>query len=99
MKVSEIQINKPTAKAKTSSRAANGHPQPQSQAWGRPAHEQVAARAYQLYVDSGWQEGRDLENWLRAEQLLRERSTSDAASPRARTDGKPERRSDARADK
>jgi hypothetical protein len=97
MKVSEIQINKPAAKTKASSRPFNGQPQSQSQTRGRPSYEQVAACAYQLYVDSGWQEGRDLENWLRAEQLLRERGASDAALPGARTDGKPERGNETRA--
>jgi hypothetical protein len=43
------------------------------------------------------EEGRDLENWLRAEQIFRERNATNADSPRARTVGKPERRNETRA--
>ena len=32
-----------------------------------PTHEQIAARAYEIYVRDGYQEGRELEYWLRAE--------------------------------
>lgn len=35
-----------------------------------PAHEQIAARAYQLWEVNGRPAGTDLENWLQAEQLL-----------------------------
>ena len=96
MKLSDIQISKPAAKARTSSRGVSAQCQPQSKAWGRPAPEQIAAQAYQLYVDSGRLEGRDVENWLRAEQLLMERSARDAGSSRAGTDRKPERGSETR---
>jgi hypothetical protein len=37
-----------------------------------PSHEVIALRAYQLYVDCGCPEGRDVEFWLEAEQQLRE---------------------------
>jgi hypothetical protein len=87
MKLTEIQTSKPAAKSKNSSRGGSGQPQPRSQTWGLPTQEQIAAQAYQFYVDSGWQEGRDLENWLSAEQLLKERSAGDAASSRAALDG------------
>jgi hypothetical protein len=32
-----------------------------------PTHEQIAARAYEIYERDGFQEGRELEYWLRAE--------------------------------
>ncbi len=36
----------------------------------RPTHEEIAARARQLYEQSGHQAGRDLDNWLQAEAQL-----------------------------
>jgi hypothetical protein len=36
-----------------------------------PTHEQIAARAYQLWEVNGRPAGTDLENWLQAERLLR----------------------------
>jgi len=35
-----------------------------------PSHDDIANRAYQLYLDSGCPEGRDLEFWLEAERQL-----------------------------
>ncbi len=37
-------------------------------------HEAIAARAYELYVKSGYQPGRELEFWLEAERQLLQRS-------------------------
>lgn len=37
-----------------------------------PTHEQIAKRAYQLWLDRGRNHGQDLEDWLAAEALLRE---------------------------
>ena len=31
---------------------------------------EIAKFAYELYVDSGCKEGRDLDNWLEAERIL-----------------------------
>ena len=36
-------------------------------------HEQIAARAHDLYVARGRDDGHDLEDWLEAERELRER--------------------------
>lgn len=35
-----------------------------------PAHDEIARRAHELYVQSGYQPGRDEEFWLRAESEL-----------------------------
>ena len=32
------------------------------------AHQKIAGRAYQLHLDRGAEDGRALEDWLRAEQ-------------------------------
>ena len=35
-----------------------------------PTQEEIGRRAYEIYVLNGSQPGRDLENWLQAEQEL-----------------------------
>ena len=39
-------------------------------------HDVIAQRAYELFIQEGAQNGRDLEHWLRAEQELREGSSA-----------------------
>jgi hypothetical protein len=36
-----------------------------------PSHEAIALRAHELYVQSGFQGGRELEFWLEAERQLK----------------------------
>jgi len=36
-----------------------------------PSHESIATRAHELYVQSGFQGGRELEFWLEAERQLK----------------------------
>jgi hypothetical protein len=55
----------------------------------QPTHEQIAKLACQLYIESGCQEGRDAENWLRAEQSLLEQAAWQAASARSQPARKP----------
>ena len=38
-----------------------------------PTHGDVAQRAYDIYTESGYQQGQSLLNWLRAEKDLNER--------------------------
>lgn len=35
-----------------------------------PTHEQIARRAYEIWVQSGYVNGRDAENWAQAEREL-----------------------------
>ena len=35
-----------------------------------PTHDQIARRAYELWVQSGYLSGRDSENWAHAEREL-----------------------------
>ena len=37
---------------------------------GKPSHDAVSLRAFQLWKDGGCQAGQELENWLRAETEL-----------------------------
>lgn len=37
----------------------------------KPTQEEISARAYQIFVERGCPEGRDLEHWLEAEAQLR----------------------------
>jgi hypothetical protein len=43
-----------------------------AQAFKRAAgdHHHIAQRAYELYVQRGWHDGHDLEDWLKAEHEL-----------------------------
>lgn len=54
--------------------AANGHIQ-------NPTREQIAAAAFHLYVENGCQDGRDLDDWLRAEKLLTQKAAEVAQIP------------------
>ena len=36
-----------------------------------PTHEQIAARAYEIFIERGRPQGRDLDHWLEAEAQLR----------------------------
>jgi len=47
-------------------------PSPENEA-GIPLHA-IAQRAYELYVASGSQHGRDVEHWLEAERRVRTRA-------------------------
>ena len=38
-----------------------------------PTHEEIALEAFAIYAANGYQDGRDVENWLEAEQTLLER--------------------------
>lgn len=50
---------------------------------GAPLHEEIARRAYELYLETGCEKGRCLQNWLRAERELVGRGAGEAASSRA----------------
>ena len=53
----------------------------------RPTQEEIAARAYDIYVASGSRPGQCLQNWLQAErELLSQGSGAAAASTRRPAD-------------
>ena len=33
-------------------------------------HDDVASRAYDIYVERGWEDGHDVDDWLQAEREL-----------------------------
>jgi hypothetical protein len=39
----------------------------------QPSNEQIEARAYQLYLERGREDGHDVEDWIAAEKELGER--------------------------
>ncbi|HKV28617.1 MAG TPA: DUF2934 domain-containing protein [Candidatus Acidoferrales bacterium] len=41
-----------------------------------PTRDQIELRAYELYVQRGGEDGRDLEDWLAAERELRNQHSS-----------------------
>jgi hypothetical protein len=50
-----------------------------------PSHEQITRRAYEIFIERGRPEGRDLEHWLEAEKQLRAVGQGKNASPVAAT--------------
>jgi hypothetical protein len=40
----------------------------------QPTNDEIAARAYEIFLHRGGAHGSDLEDWLQAEQELKERS-------------------------
>jgi hypothetical protein len=51
-------------------REANKRAQGTTVATVLPTHEQIASRAYQIYLERGCQHGHDLDDWLQAEYEL-----------------------------
>jgi hypothetical protein len=45
-----------------------------------PTHEQITRRAYEIFIERGRPEGRDLEHWLEAEKQLRAGQSKSATS-------------------
>ena len=45
-----------------------------------PTHEQIARRAYEIWIQSGYVTGRDVENWAQAERELSTGCTSPESS-------------------
>jgi hypothetical protein len=46
-----------------------------------PTREEIARRAYQIYVDRGAEHGRDWDDWLQADGELRELAVRDVTVP------------------
>src|SRR5947209_13552577 len=62
---------------------AQGLDEPRTQAARRPSHDEIAKRAFEIYLSRGEWPGRDVEDWLEAERQLRNRLCSQAdANPR-----------------
>ena len=59
-----------------------------------PSHSEIAARAEQIYVESGRVAGRDLENWIQAENELKQSLAGKAkgASPAKKNSNGAQRR-------
>jgi hypothetical protein len=50
-----------------------------------PTQEQIARRAYEIFMERGQPDGRDLEHWLEAERQLRAAGQSKSQAPLAAT--------------
>jgi hypothetical protein len=55
-------------------RQAHKAPHPDQVATATPTHEDISRRAYEIYVENGYKEGQSEQNWLQAEQELKNRS-------------------------
>lgn len=62
------------AKMEKMQRGAERHPSPDMQRdsyeWNRMTQDQVARRAYELYLARGGQHGNDMADWLQAEREM-----------------------------
>jgi Protein of unknown function (DUF2934) len=67
-------------KAGAGSRSAKSAPAASS----FPAHDEIALRAYELWVNRGMGPGLDREDWHRAEHELLDRAARKATTPRKR---------------
>lgn len=54
-----------------------------------PTEGEIQHTAYLLWLENGRPEGRDLENWLAAKELLRHRRTLATSSKRLRASAMP----------
>ena len=57
---------------------------------GEALHEQIAIRAYELFLQEGCKHGRDVSHWLRAEQELH---ASETPAPAVKKVGGPRKKS------
>ncbi|MGH9727448.1 MAG: DUF2934 domain-containing protein [Candidatus Acidiferrales bacterium] len=55
-----------------------------------PTRDQIELRAYELYIQRGGEDGRDLEDWFAAERELRNQHSS-SSSLSGRENEKPQR--------
>jgi hypothetical protein len=65
--------------------AVNSHRQPKEVAMierKQLLKEDVAHRAYELYTKRGWEPGKDVEDWVRAEKELDEEAIATPAKTR-----------------
>jgi len=69
-------------KQKTDGTSPAGPSSPDGAMTTNPAREQIAMRAYELYMARGGSDGQEVEDWLAAERELRDRSGSTSSSER-----------------
>jgi hypothetical protein len=67
-KTSKAKSEKPAPAAKAAAKAAKPAT---NQGKREPTQEEISARAFEIYVSEGCQDGSSVEHWLRAEQELR----------------------------
>ena len=63
-----------SATTRTRTRKISTPTPPPTSTTSTPKHDEIAHRAYELFLSSGAMHGRDLEHWLTAESELLHRS-------------------------
>jgi hypothetical protein len=48
-----------------------------------PTRQEIEQRAYEIYVESGYAEGSEMENWLQAERELDEKYSKKGSAAKA----------------
>ncbi len=51
--------------------------------YSQPTLEQITHRAYALYLERGGEDGKDVQDWVRAEKELTHPSVAESSKPRA----------------
>ena len=62
--------NKPKRLQVTDPQQAHDTPRPKSVPTAKPTLEEIAKRAYEIYIEKGCQQGQCEQNWKQAEQEL-----------------------------
>ncbi|MGA8222564.1 MAG: DUF2934 domain-containing protein [Candidatus Acidiferrales bacterium] len=48
-----------------------------------PTHLEIEQRAYEIYIESGYAEGSEMENWIQAERELQEKYSKKGTAAKA----------------
>jgi hypothetical protein len=70
--------------AKTNTASETKAPKPRTAKANRPTQEQIALRAYHIYLERKGVQGNPFEDWTRAERELMQLEQKPAAKPRQR---------------
>ena len=77
-------MNHPLTQSKATQPPSNQQtlmaPHPGSAETTRPTHDEIAKRAYEIYLKKGRQQGQCERNWLQAEQELRKQGMAASQS-------------------
>jgi Protein of unknown function (DUF2934) len=49
----------------------------------QPTAEEITHRAYSLYLERGGEDGKDVQDWVKAEQELTDAPVAESSKPRA----------------
>lgn len=74
--MSVSQMNKPRLPQMSASQPMHTSPSPRPVATAAVTHDDIARRAYEIYVEKGCLQGQSEQNWLQAEQEQKNRNAA-----------------------